>query len=129
MATEGESQQVVGYASAHNFRGSKGAYRHTVEISLFCHPDYVGRAVGRKLLTSLLEVLEHPDRNSDMLVNSRPKAPTPDIKEVLAVMAVDPDGKRGGLALKEFYERNGFEIVRTALFQAGYSYLYAYLLL
>ena len=45
---------VVGYAYAGPFR-PKPAYRHTLEDSIYLAPDWLGRGIGRKLLTALIE--------------------------------------------------------------------------
>ena len=66
-----------------------------MEITLFCHPSYIALGIGPLLLNGLLDALREQGR----------------VKEVLAVMAVDPAGKRGGLALRDWYQRNGFELV------------------
>lgn len=109
VAVDTQTSDVLGYANAHGFRGAKGAYRHTVEISLFCHPGHVSKGIGSKLLTSLINVLADPQTHS--LLRCHPEAEQPPIKQVLAVMAVDETGKKNGLALKEFYEKHGFKLV------------------
>ena len=48
--------QVVGYCETLPFR-PKPAYFPSVELSIYVAPDAVGRGVGSKLLTRLLEVL------------------------------------------------------------------------
>jgi len=45
---------VLGYAYASAYR-SRPAYRHTVENSVYVKPGAVGRGVGRRLLTALIE--------------------------------------------------------------------------
>lgn len=82
-----------------------------VELSLFCHPEYTGVGVGRKLLGTLLDVLARPEKHADLLDQTHREACGTKVKEVLAVMAVDPKGKNGRLALRDFYQRNGFELV------------------
>jgi L-amino acid N-acyltransferase YncA len=44
---------VVGYAYATHYR-SRSAYRFTVEDSVYIHPDYTGRGIGRLLLTEVI---------------------------------------------------------------------------
>ena len=100
---------ILGYTYAQGFRAGKGAYRHTVEITLYCHPDQQGKKIGTKLLTRLLDALKNPERcPSGMTGDHVPRAR---VRQVLAVMAVDETGPRTGLALKQFYERFGFKLV------------------
>ena len=110
VAVDPQTSDVLGYANAHGFRGAKRAYRHTVEISFFCHPKHTGKGIGPELLIALLNVLRSPTQHPTLRQNSQPEPPV--VKQVLAVMAVDETGKKSGLALKEFYERYGFKLVR-----------------
>ena len=41
--------EVVGYAYASPYR-LRPAYRHTAENSVYLHPDWVGRGIGRQLM-------------------------------------------------------------------------------
>jgi len=52
VAQRGE--RVLGYAYASPFR-TRTAYRFTVEDSIYLAPDAVGRGVGRRLLTEVIE--------------------------------------------------------------------------
>jgi phosphinothricin acetyltransferase len=45
---------VVGYAYATQFR-DRAAYRFTCENSIYVHPDWIGRGIGKALLDALLE--------------------------------------------------------------------------
>lgn len=47
--------RVCGFASLSPYR-PRPAYRTTVEDSVYIHPDYQGRGVGRGLLTELLQL-------------------------------------------------------------------------
>jgi len=104
--------EVLGYAYAQGFRDGKGAYRHTVEVTLFCHPDHRGKGIGSMLLTELLSALRAPEEHSRYRSGGADVAPR-SVRQVLAVMAVDDEGPRNGLALKEFYEGFGFKLVDT----------------
>ena len=45
---------IVGYAYATRFR-DRAAYRFTAENSIYVHPDWMGRGIGKALLIALLE--------------------------------------------------------------------------
>lgn len=45
---------IVAYAYATQFR-DRAAYRYTCENSIYVHPDWVGRGIGKTLLEALVE--------------------------------------------------------------------------
>ena len=47
------TQQVLGYASFGDWRAFDG-YRHTVEHSVYVHPEVQGRGIGRSLMSELI---------------------------------------------------------------------------
>ncbi|KAL1845148.1 hypothetical protein VTK73DRAFT_1034 [Phialemonium thermophilum] len=111
---------VVGYINAHPYRTRPG-YRPTVEISIFCRPEWQSSGVGSALMTRLLKTLKtarsEGRENEEVLGRPVETQQRGDgaavnraaiVKNVLAIMAVDVEGKRHGQALKEFYERFGF---------------------
>ena len=57
-----ESGEVVGYATTSRFR-VKAAYDTTVESSVYCRADRVGRGIGTALYRRLFEVLKDEDIN------------------------------------------------------------------
>jgi phosphinothricin acetyltransferase len=53
LVTEADGR-VVGYAYVTQFR-DRAAYRFTCENSIYVHPDWTGRGIGKALLRSLVE--------------------------------------------------------------------------
>ncbi len=53
---------MISYASTGRFR-VKPAYDTTVESSIYCAPEAVGRGIGTKLYVALFEVLADQDIN------------------------------------------------------------------
>jgi phosphinothricin acetyltransferase len=51
---------AVGYASSSPFR-QKAAYATSVETSVYCHPDVVGRGIGSALYAALFDALRGED--------------------------------------------------------------------
>lgn len=93
VAVDAATQQVIGFANAHKFRGNFASYSRTVEISIYCQAERTGSGTGRKLLAALMEALKHSSIG---------------VTQAISVMSIDPSGKRGGIGLQEFYEKNGF---------------------
>ena len=98
---------TLGYCYVSSFRGIKPAYRHTLELSLFCHPDHVRKGAGMQLLIRMIEILNQPEEwrgwyDGSRLLDSPPR-------QLMAIMAVDTDGPREGLALRDWYVKMGFE--------------------
>ncbi|RFA10526.1 GNAT family N-acetyltransferase [Subtercola boreus] len=52
VAVEGD--ELLGYASLSAWH-TKSGFRHTVEDSIYLHPDATGRGLGRELLGALIE--------------------------------------------------------------------------
>jgi phosphinothricin acetyltransferase len=59
VATDSRGTRL-GYASTSRWR-PKPAYETTVESSVYCHPDAVGKGCGSALYTALFESLERED--------------------------------------------------------------------
>jgi L-amino acid N-acyltransferase YncA len=100
--------EPVGYVYATPFRGVKGGYAGTVEISIYCSPTFVGKGAGSALLTQFIGVVRNPSRYGPEWIG--PEWGTEDgrVREVIACMAIDETAPKGGWALKEWYERFGF---------------------
>ena len=54
--------QAIGYATSSRFR-PKAAYDTTVESSVYCRADVVGRGIGSALYRALFDVLKNEDIN------------------------------------------------------------------
>ncbi len=54
LVAEDEENVFLGWAGYGPFRPSPG-YRHTVENSVYIHPDAHGRGVGRQLMEALID--------------------------------------------------------------------------
>lgn len=100
---------VLGYASLSPFREHLISYAATVELSLFVHPEHQGNSIGTGLLTALLELVSAGEV-IHKVNGSAESAGGEDVKvrNVIAVMAVDPEGKESGEALRRWYLRRGF---------------------
>ena len=51
-----ENGKIGGYAYAHQL-WSRAAYQWNAELSVYLHPDFTGRGIGRRLYSALLELL------------------------------------------------------------------------
>ena len=51
----------MGYAGTTRFR-PKAAYETTVETTIYCAPEAVGKGIGRQLYAELFEVVKGEDR-------------------------------------------------------------------
>jgi phosphinothricin acetyltransferase len=55
-----EKGAVVGYAGTTRFR-PKAAYETTVETTIYCSPDTVGKGIGSRLYSALFEAIANED--------------------------------------------------------------------
>ncbi len=106
VAKKHDTDTVVGYAYASGFRNFMQAYKHTVEITIFLHPDFKSRGVGSRLIAALLDALRAVGAGSNP---ARPDK----LKEAIACIADDnaesEEAGRGGL--RKWYEERGFREV------------------
>ncbi|OJJ44394.1 hypothetical protein ASPZODRAFT_135217 [Penicilliopsis zonata CBS 506.65] len=107
-----EQGKVVGYTYLSPFRGTMLSYAPTVELSLFVHREYTSKGAGSRLLSSVLAIVDseegvaHLAREPTGLVDSALSAP---VRNVIACMALNTDGKERGEGLRRWYEDRGFE--------------------
>lgn len=52
-----KDNQVTGYAASTPFNLTAG-YHTSVNISIYCHPEYINRGLGSKLLQTLIEQMQ-----------------------------------------------------------------------
>lgn len=103
------SHHVLGFAYLTGFRGARKGYRHTVELSLFCHPQHTARGIGRLLLQQLIDVVKRPDAYPNYVPT--PRTNDERVRMIIACMSVDETAWKGGLGLRDFYLQHGFEQV------------------
>jgi L-amino acid N-acyltransferase YncA len=104
-----DDDAVLGYCYAAGFRSERKGYRHTVEISLFCHHEHTAKGVGRQLLQKLIAVIKAPEQYPEYI--ARPRSEEDSVRVVLSIMSVDETGWNKGLGLRDFYVKHGFEEV------------------
>jgi phosphinothricin acetyltransferase len=68
-----QSGAVLGYAGTTKFR-PKAAYETTVETTIYCAPEAVGKGIGRQLYAALFELLKHEDIHRFVAVYALPNA-------------------------------------------------------
>lgn len=66
---------VIGYAGTTRFR-PKAAYETTVETTIYCAPEAVGKKVGSRLYATLFEMLEGEDIHRFVAGYALPNAAT-----------------------------------------------------
>lgn len=111
VAVDRTGDQVLGYSYASAFRGFMLGYAHSVEISVFCHPDYTSQGIGSSLISRLLEELKRTKHVASELGHEDNPAEF-QVRKLLAVMSVDDEARNGGLDLRDWYVGKwGFEQV------------------
>ncbi len=105
-----EQEEITGYAYASAFRGFMLGYGHSVEISIFVHPKYVGRRVGAMLMEALLQRLGETKHVSCEEGYEDAKEEF-EVRSLVAVMSFDTQDVDKTMALREWYVKWGFEEV------------------
>lgn len=118
VAVDHDRETILGYCYVSSFRGVKPGYRHTLELSLFCHHDHVRKGIGNQLLQQLIDVLKYPEAWEDYFEGTRLHDFKP--KQLMAVMAIDIDMPGKGLKLRDWYLQRGFE-QRAHLKEVGWK--------
>lgn len=117
---------VLGYIYLSPFRGQLLSYAPTVELSLFVHPNHQSRSIGSSLLQTVLrsvqqgEILHRAHERTDD--DQQPREGSADvlIRNILAIMAVDPEGQNGGEGLRRWYQQRGF-VERGRMEKVGFK--------
>jgi L-amino acid N-acyltransferase YncA len=120
LIAEAEDQAIVGYAYVTGFRSGKAGYKHTVELSLFCHPEHLYEGIGTTLLNRLLDVLSSPEANMEFYVSGI-REDDQKVRQVIACMAVNTNSKEEGIGLKKWYEGFGF-VLKGHLSEVGFKF-------
>lgn len=104
-----QDHDVLGFAYATGFNAYRKGYRHTVELSLFCHHEHTARGLGPLLLHKLIDILKTPHNFPDYVAQQR--SDDDKVRMVLTCMAVDETAWNRGLGLRDFYVKHGFDEV------------------
>ncbi|KAH8831692.1 acyl-CoA N-acyltransferase [Flagelloscypha sp. PMI_526] len=106
-----EENKVLGYTYVSGYRvPSHMGYRHTVEMTIFCHPEARQQGIGASLLRKLIALCQDL-KTAEAKEYIQGNVEHPGIKQILAVMAVDEDGPEKGMGLANWYTRFGFKQV------------------
>jgi phosphinothricin acetyltransferase len=105
-----ENDLVLGYCYASAFRGFMLGYGGTVEISLFCHPDHTNKGTGSRMIKQLIDTLR-TTKHVSKEVGHEGNLIEFEVRKVMAIMSVDDTAPGQGLALRDWYQRWGFEEV------------------
>ncbi|RFU24773.1 hypothetical protein B7463_g11569, partial [Scytalidium lignicola] len=91
LSEQDTDSDIIGITYVSPWRPQKLAYQHTGEMTILVHPEHKYKGIGSVLLHGLFEAIEQTK-----------------LREIIAVMAVDDEGRDGGLGLRDFYVRFGF---------------------
>ncbi|KAJ5731426.1 uncharacterized protein N7483_005934 [Penicillium malachiteum] len=117
-ASTSEKVGVVGYTYLSPFRGHLLSYAPTVELSLFVHPDYRSQNIGTSLLHRILELVNYGNVHHRVELNTDQETGVEDaiqvnarsrVRNIIVVIAVDPEGLYSTEWLKTWYIQQGFK--------------------
>lgn len=80
VAQDVPSARILGYVTSGPFR-LKPAYSTSVEVSVYCAPDAVGRGIGTLLYAALFEALEGQDIHRAYAGVAQPNGPSDRLHE------------------------------------------------
>jgi L-amino acid N-acyltransferase YncA len=105
-----QDDTILGYTYVSPFRSAKGGYKHSVELSLFCHHETTSKGAGSALLAKVTDILKRPEAYDEDWISGRWATEDGKANNVISCMSLDETGMKGGWALKEWYEKRGFEM-------------------
>ncbi|KAL1722953.1 acyl-CoA N-acyltransferase [Schizophyllum commune] len=127
VAVSHNGTEILGYAYVSGYRASHPAYWHTVELSIYVHPDHLSGGVGSRLWTALEDALRQRnralvgDKGDSHSRDERTSPGATPIRHVLSVMALDTEGSQGGYGLRDWYVKRGF-VQKGHLEEVGYKF-------
>ena len=85
-------------------------YGHSVEMTIFCHPEYKGKGIGNQLMDAILKAL-HETKHASKEAGYEDNVVDFSVRKVFAIMSVDETAPGRGLGLRDWYCKRGFEEV------------------
>ncbi|KAG6844451.1 hypothetical protein H0H87_006871 [Tephrocybe sp. NHM501043] len=98
------TSEPIGYVYATHFRSAKEGYAHTVELSLYCHPEHTSKGLGSKLLRRMLDVLRTPEAWDEEWISGKARTEEGKVFQVMVIMALDETGNQGGWGLQKWID-------------------------
>jgi L-amino acid N-acyltransferase YncA len=103
------TSEVLGYCYGVTFRGWKEAYKHTIEVSIFMHPDQTGKGVGSQLMAVYIDICQKVWEKPEEMRSWFGSEPVP-IKSIILCMSVDEDEAKNR-KMGYFQKQYGFKLV------------------
>lgn len=95
VAVDEGSGRIVGYTYAAAFRGFMLGYGQSVEMTIFCHPEYKGKEIGNHLMDAILKALRET-KHATKEAGYEDNVVEFSVKKVFAIMSVDETAPGGG---------------------------------